>query len=271
MKRNLITISILIAILLNSGCERKQFVKEYKSRWIKIKHTPLEKVKITDKAMIEADIEVSGNVRSVEAYLYYRIPPAALPETIEMQRANGHYFAEIPIQRRGTRVEYFIEARGDNDLALRIPSVNKGFQLTFRGSPQSSLLAAHAVLMIISVAFFISSGLLAVRSIRRRKTTPAMARAGFIGLVLFFISAIPVGMIIAYQTFGKPWSGFPIGEDMTDNKSLAIIIYFILASILYRGSLFKNDPNLDKLPIRAMPLVYLIGAIATLTLFALPH
>ncbi len=271
MKKNLITLLIVTIAFLASGCEKEQFVREYKSRWIKIRHTPLEKVRIPDRATIEADIEVSPNVRSLQAYLIYRRLPAGSPVTIVMERSDGHFFAEIPSQTKGTKIEYFIDARGDNDLALRIPSASKGFQLVFQARPQRALLTAHVVSMIISLAFFISSGLLSIKAIRKRKTTPSVARAGFMGLAFFIVSAIPLGMLVAYQTFGTPWSGFPVGNDITDNKSLAIIIYFTVASVLYRGSLFKNDPNLDKLPIRAMPVVYLVGVVITLVLFAIPH
>lgn len=271
MKAKPIALWVLVILLLLDGCERKPIVQEYKSRWIKIKHVPVEKVNLPDRAIIEVDVEASPNVRSIQTYVYYRTLPLGSLRTIEMQVADGHCFAEIPTMKRGTRIEYFIEARGDNDLALRVPSIDKGFKLVFKARPQPALLISHIALMILSLALFMSSAFLAFTAIRRRRTSPAIARAGFVGLVLFTISAIPLGMVVAYQTFGTPWSGFPVGDDLTDNKSLAIIIYFTVSSVLYRGSLFKNDPSRDRLPIKAMPWIYLFGTIFTLTMFALPH
>lgn len=271
MKAKHLTLWIIFGLIALCACQRKPIVQEYKSRWIRLKHVPVEKVHLPDRAIIEVDIAVSPNVRDIETYVYYRTLPSGSLKTIEMQLADGHGFAEIPTMRRGTRVEYFIEARGDNDLALRVPSSGKGFKLIFQARPQPILLISHIALMILSLAIFISSGLLALTGIRKRRASPAIARAGFVGLVIFFISAIPLGMVVAYQTFGTPWSGFPVGNDLTDNKSLAIIVYFTVSSILYRGSLFRNDPSRDRLPIRAMPWVYLLGVILTLALFAIPH
>ena len=86
-----------------------------------------------------------------------------------------------------------------------------------------------------ALLLFLLCGFLAFRALTHRRVVVDIPRLGFLGTVIFFISSFPLGMIVAYQTFGTPWTGFPVGNDLTDNKSLAIVLYWVAASFLYRA------------------------------------
>jgi hypothetical protein len=179
----------------------------------------------------------------------------------------------IPSQKRGTLVEYYLEARAGADLAVRVPSEARaaGFQFYYKGTPSRPLLVTHTVLIFVSLFILLLAAYLAIRVIRGARPGPRIARLGFLGGVFFFVASIPLGMIVAFQTLGRPWTGFPVGTGFADSKSLAIVLYWAASTFLYRGSVFKGDPSSDLLSLRAMPYVYLTGAAITLGLYLIPH
>jgi hypothetical protein len=272
--RHLLTGLLVLVVLAGTiGCGRKTEVEEFKARWIKLKHTPIEEARVGTDAPVTADVEVSPDVTDVRLFLYYS-RDAEPHEVVQMKVLDaGAYFAAIPAQSRGTLIEYYVEARAGADLVVRVPGekTGPGFSFYYKGTPNRILLIFHIVLMFVSIAIFLSSGYLAVKAIRDRKITMRIPRLAFLGSVVFFVSSFPLGMIVAHQTYGKPWTGFPLGTDLTDNKSLAIVLYWAAAAFLYRGSVFRRDPSTDVLSMRALPYVYIAGVIITAVLFLIPH
>jgi hypothetical protein len=269
------SLAFLFALLAMSclRCGPGEEVEEYKATWIRLKHTPIEEAKVGSPARVRAEVRVSDDVERVELFVHYRAGSSPY-EVVEMSLLEPEtYFGSIPEMERGTLVEYYIQARAGDILKVRVPSEEKapGFSFYFKGTANRPLLLAHIILMFVSLFLLVLSGYLAFRAIRDRKVTLHVPRLAFLGAVAFFISSFPLGMIVAYQTFGKPWSGFPIGDDVTDSKSLAIVLYWAAATFFYRGSVFRKDPSDDMLPVRTLPYVYLIGVIITVALFLIPH
>jgi hypothetical protein len=255
------------------GCGRKTEVEEYKARWIRLRHAPIEEAKVGVDAAVTADTEVSPDVTDVQLYLYFS-RDSEPHEVVPMKSLDaGEYFASIPSQARGALIEYYVEARAGADLVVRVPGeeTGPGFSFYYKGTPNRILLIFHVVLMFVAIAIFLIVGYMAIKAIRDRKITMRIPRLAFLGSVVFFISGFPLGMIVAYQTFGKPWTGFPLGSDLTDNKSLAIMLYWVAAAFLYRGSVFRRDPSTDVLSMRALPYVHIAGVILTVVMFLIPH
>ncbi len=262
----------LVATLL-IGCGRREAIEEVKSRWVKLRHQPIEEAGVGTEITLEAEVEVSEDIEDARLFLYY-VAGTQPREVVEMKLLEpGRYFTSIPSQERGTLVEYYIEARAGSDLVVRVPAQDRspGFSFYYKGTANRGVLLSHVILMFVSLAILLLAGYLALRAIRNRKLVLHIPRLAFLGAVVFFVSSFPLGMIVAYQTYGKPWTGFPVGTDITDNKSLAIVLYWAAATFLYRGSVFKKDPTTDLLSMRTLPFVYLAGVILTIVLFLIPH
>ncbi len=273
MKPAKILLLACIAAVLVAGCGQKEAIEEFKSQWIKLKHKPIEEARVGTDAPVSAEIEVSEDVKAVRLFLYYTAGDEP-QEVIELEfLESGNYFAAIPSQRRGTNMEYYLEARAGRDLVVRVPRdvERPGFAFTYKGIPNQALLIAHIVLMFVALFIFLLCGFLAFRALRHRRVVIDIPRLSFLGAVIFFISSFPLGMIVAFQTFGTPWTGFPVGRDITDNKSLVIVLYWVAASLLYRGSIMKKDPARDLLGMKPLPYIYLVGVILTVVMFLIPH
>ena len=272
MRRSLIILASAVLACL-AGCRGDQAVEEYKARWIRLRHQPVEEARVGTDIPVRAEIEVPEDVTGVEIFVFYGAD-AEPNQVVRMKPLEeGSYFASIPSHKRGTLITYYIEARAGSDLAVRVPgeAAGKGFEFYYKGIPNRPLLIAHIILMVVSLALLLLAGYLAHRAIKAPRTAIHVPRLAFLGAVVFFISSFPLGMIVAYQTYGKPWTGFPVGTDITDNKSLAIVIYWAVATFFYRGSVFKKDPSTDVLPMRPLPYIYLVGVFLTVVLFLIPH
>ena len=273
MKPVRILLSACIVLLLVAGCGQKEAVEEFKSQWIKLKHKPIEKAVVGTDAPVSATIEVSDDITAVKLFLYYTAGDSP-QEVIQLEfLESGDYFGAIPSQKRGTDVEYYLEARAGRDLAVRVPKdVEKpGFTFTYKGTANQAVFVAHIVLVFVALLLFLLCGFLAFRALTHRRVVVDIPRLGFLGTVIFFVSAFPLGMIVTFQRYGTPWMGFPVGNNLTSNKSLVILLYWVAASLLYRGSIFKRDPARDLLGRKPLPYIYLFGVLLVVVLYLIPH
>jgi hypothetical protein len=272
MKPVKILLSALIVVLLVAGCGQKEAVEEFKSQWIKLKHKPIEKAVVGTDAPVRATIEVSEDIEAVRLFLYYTAGDAP-QEVIQLEfLESGDYFAAIPSQKRGTQVEYYLEARAGRDLVVRVPKdiERPGFTFVYKGTPNQAILVTHLVLRFMALLLFLLCGFLAFRALTHRRVVVDIPRLGFLGTVIYFISSFPLGMIVDFQRYGKPWTGFPVSNGLGDNKSLIIVLYWLAASLLYRGSIFKRDPARDLLGRKPLPYIYLFGVLLVVLMYLLP-
>jgi len=265
--------ALVLALAFLGGCETKPVVEESKDRWVRIRHIPVEETKAGRPTTIQAEITGGPSGRDITAFIFYRSGGGPLQNSDMRPLETGKYFGTIPARSRGEKIEYYIEARTGSDIVARVPAKLRaeGFVLAVKGTPNHYVLVAHIVIIFIALFFFIFAGYLSWRALRHRRTLLFIPRVAFLGTVAFFIASIPLGMAVAYQTYGTPWTGFPVGRDLTDNKSLVILIWWAVCAVLYRGSLWRKDPSHDILPMVTLPYAHLAGAVLTLVLFLLPH
>ena len=273
MKPLKILLSVCIVAALLAGCGQKEAIEEFKSQWIKLKHKPIENAVVGTDAPVSATIEVSEDITAVRLFLYYTAGDAP-QEVVQLEfLESGDYFGAIPSQKRGTKVEYYLEARAGRDLAVRVPKETErpGFTFIYKGTANQAVLVVHIVLLFVALLLFLLCGFLAFRALTHRRVVVDIPRLGFLGTVIFFISAFPLGMIVAFQRYGTPWMGFPVGGDLTGNKSIVILLYWVAASLLYRGSIMKRDPARDLFGRKPLPYIYLVGVILVVVIYLIPH
>ncbi|MFN3414446.1 MAG: hypothetical protein ACK42L_10350, partial [Thermoanaerobaculum sp.] len=73
---------------------------------------------------------------------------------------------------------------------------------------------------------------------------------------LFAFGGLVLGPFVQKSAFGSYWTGFPVGTDLTDTKTLAVVLAWIWAGIRSGGD-------------RKWPV--LVAAALTLVIFAIPH
>ena len=167
--------------------------------------------------------------QDVTAQLVYRRYKADDPWTSVGMTRNGEMLeGRIPGQARAGKVEYNIRlAKGDDQVTL---NNGRSLVLRFKGAVPTFVLIIHVLFMFASIWLAFRTGLEALRK------NPKYDRLVNWTLGTVFIGGMILGPIVQKFAFSDFWTGFPFGTDLTDNKTLLAVIFWIAAFFLKNRS-----------------------------------
>jgi hypothetical protein len=200
------------------------------------------------------EIRLNLNNSNIRARLFYKRYKSESEYQIAdfIYRADpkhGGFFAEVPQQPVAGKLQYYIEItdlNGTKSYLKESPVV-----IRFKGNVPAFVLIPHILLMFIAMLFSTLAGLMAVIKY------PLYKKYALWTLILFFTGGMVLGPIVQYFAFGDLWTGIPFGWDLTDNKTLIALIFWILAVVMNR----KKD----------RPFYTALAAIILLLVFSIPH
>lgn len=175
---------------------------------------------------IDVDTEVHAPVHApVEATLKWRRYKTedqweALPYTTEHSLKGMSYSFLIPSQPPAGKVEYLVSFKTP---AAELSLSDKPVVARFKGAVPGWVLTPHIVLMFLfmlfSVRIFLTS---AFGAPPVKHSVPAT--------FLFLLGGgFVFGPITQQYAFGQAWTGFPFGYDLTDNKTLLMLLAWLPA------------------------------------------
>jgi hypothetical protein len=222
---------------------------------------------------------------SVRAIVFYRRPGKSYAEGRLQQILGSNKFSfPMPSLEKGERVFYFLrveDSRG-NTVDIR-PKRNlmdrvfargrdKLFYVTYEGRPYRPLLLLHISLIIGAMLLMIHGLRFSLSYVFSGRGLSAAYWSLFVGWALFTITVLPLGISIAKSTFGVGWTGFPLGNDVTDNKSLVIVLYWlILLTIGWKPQRGEYAPRTGRISGIVFVGLSLIGILLTIVAHAIPH
>ena len=165
---------------------------------------------------------------------------------VPMMYADGKLSAELPHQPPAGKLEYRVILTDG-----KATSTN-GTVIRFKGDVPAPVLIVHVFCMFVGMLFSTRAGLEVFNPERKfkRLTDVAFGLLAFGGMIL--------GPAVLWYAFGDLWTGFPIGNDITDNKTLIAFVVWLAAAIAVRKS--KN------------PVRWIVAAsIITFFVFLIPH
>jgi len=189
------------------------------------------------------DPQVSGEVA------WRRYPTQEPWQVLALKREGEALLAALPHQPPAGKLEFQVRLRRGEESAVfpERPAVTR-----FKGEVHPALLIPHVILMFLGMLLSVRAGLAALARERARRLcwlTLASLVAG--GLVL--------GPAVQAQAFGEWWTGWPVGHDLTDNKTaLAAIAWAVAVALSRRQG-------------KVARAVVMAAALATLVVFAIPH
>ena len=217
--------------------------------------------------MAEVSSQQSDSV-SVKLH-YYRNDEFS---TIVMKNLPGtdYFGAEIPADKLGERNYYFIEAMDGAENKVVLPETADDsfdseydyYKARFEGKATFILLLFHIVLMIAAFFLLLHALYYAMNYLAVEERGDAIVRSVNLGILTFFITGFPIGCIIEKQVLGNYWEGIPFGWDVTDSKTLIIMIIWLILMYLKKK---------DKVSMRGYSWWVIINTIITIGLFLLPH
>jgi len=171
-----------------------------------------------------ADPEIAGYL------IYKRFNTADHWTTIIMEKKDSHLTAEIPFQPPAGKLEYKIILSSpyqEKSITGEEPVV-----IRFKGHVPTSVLIPHIFVMFAAMLLGIRAGLEALRKEGNPRLLAVLTTAFLV------VGGFILGPLVQKYAFGVFWDGFPLGTDLTDNKTLIALIGWIAALIAGR----KGNP-----------------------------
>jgi hypothetical protein len=138
---------------------------------------------------------------------------------------DGFLAATIPHQPPAGKVEYRVLLR-DGERTVRLPE-SGDVVARFRGDVPAGVLIPHILAMFGSMMLATR----AVFEVLRPARPPAV---GLIlgSMVLLMLGGLLLGPVVQKYAFDAYWTGWPLGHDLTDNKTAIAVLAWLPATIL---------------------------------------
>jgi len=181
-------------------------------------------------------------------YKVYPVDSYLMNKVFKITEEQG-FFADVPQQPAAGKIQYYLEitdSKGTESFFMDAPVV-----IRFKGGVPAYILIPHILFMFLAMLFSTLAGLMAVIKY------PLYNKYALWTLILFTIGGMVLGPFVQYDAFGDFWTGVPFGWDLTDNKTLIALIFWILAVIMNRK--------------KERPLYVVLAAVVLLMVFSIPH
>ncbi len=167
----------------------------------------------------------------------------------KMERHGDTVKYALPHQPPAGKLKYRITLI-NGEQKIPIPP-DKPVVIRFKGAVPKPILYSHILFMSLAMILANVAGLTALGRGPTRKSV-------IWTIVTLFIGGLILGPVVQKYAFGAFWTGWPIGHDLTDNKTAFAFIFWIIA--FFRGSKGRN------------PKIWIIiAAIVTLGIYLIPH
>jgi hypothetical protein len=187
------------------------------------------------------------------AVLIWREYPTNRPwKSRPMLFLENRYEEGIPSQPPAGKVEFFIRLDRNDGQTTLIPGQNQTIIARFKNPVPAWALIPHIILMF---AGLLLSNRVALSAL---SFGPVSGRLVWITFIFLFSGALIFGPVVQKYAFGSFWTGWPVGDDLTDNKSLIAILAWLI-------------PVLRVLRKRDCRTGALIASIVTMSIFLIPH
>ena len=162
-------------------------------------------------------VTLKGVPQETKAQLHYRRYPTSNDyTTVDFCLNDNECQAALPVQPVGGKLQYYITVEGKDYPA------DKPILIRFRNDVPASVLVPHILFMFAAMLFAVYTFLLVVT---RKKYSKWLK----ITVGTLFVGGFILGPLVQHYAFGPWWTGFPLGTDLTDNKTLLSFLFFIAA------------------------------------------
>jgi len=163
---------------------------------------------------------------------------------------NGDYIeASLPSQPAAGKLEYRVFLKyGNENYALNIePAV-----IRFTGEVPKYILLPHILFMFLAMLFSTRTG---IEAIIKGKYAFNYA---LVTTITLFLGGIVLGPIVQKYAFGAYWTGWPLGKDLTDDKTAVAFIFWVIAVYM----MYRN---------REKRSFAIVAMVVLLAIFMIPH
>jgi len=163
-------------------------------------------------------VRSDGRLEGFAVWKRYKTEDA--PARADLSYQDGLLSGSLPDQPPAGKLEYrvFLKTAGGEAELSKAPVITR-----FKGAVPAWALIPHIIFiflfMFFSVRIFLSvfSGDIAVK------------HAVALNVFFLLLGGFVFGPIVQHYAFGQAWTGFPFGLDLTDNKTLVMLVFWLPA------------------------------------------
>ncbi|HPE86135.1 MAG TPA: hypothetical protein PLS41_02300 [Bacteroidales bacterium] len=198
----------------------------------------------------DAIVSIPDTGRTMRGYYFFRKFNSEEHWTrYQMHHENDALIAELPAQPAAGKLEYRIFLKTDSH---EFSITDDPIVIRFKNPVPEYILIPHILFMFLAMVFSMRTGFEALIQGKRTR------RLAGITTLLLFLGGLILGPLVQYFAFGDFWTGWPIGKDLTDTKTMISFIFWGIAWLKLR----KNPGN------RFWPV---FASIILLMVYLIPH
>ena len=206
-------------------------------------------IKVDVAEALQAGKTVTGNV------IWRRYPTDDPWQTLPMVPRDDDLQAALPHQPMAGKLEYRVELSDGTDTSI-LPTGGSHAVARFKGGVPALVLIFHVSLLVLGFLFSTGAGLEGLTGGAGLRTLSRLA----LGCLL--VGGLILGPIVQKYAFDAFWTGWPFGQDWTDNKLAVGALLWLLAVWRTREAL-PGRPRGRWFAVAAMVGIFVI--------FAIPH
>ena len=180
------------------------------------------------------ELEINIPDEKVKGLLLYRIFRSQNEWTRQELLRQGDFLkGELPRQPAAGKLEYKVilkDQHKEASLSGDTPAI-----IRFKGKVPTLITLIHVVTIFAAFLFSIRAGLEALIP----KSDPK--RLGLWATSFLFAGGMIFGPIMQKFSFGAFWTGFPVGKDLTDTKTLVALVFWVAALLVSRKKSKKTS------------------------------
>jgi hypothetical protein len=182
------------------------------------------------------------------SFIYKRTPSHDEWTKEEMIRDGDYLIAYIHQQPPAGKVMYQITLQSDEE---RVKLTENPITIRFRGDVPAWAFIPHIIIIFIAMLFSTRAG---IAAILKEKTYSLTLWT----LITLIVGGLIFGPIMQKYAFGEWWTGWPMGTDLTDNKTAIAFLFWAYAMV----KVYKNRYHRGWV---------FAASIITLIVFLIPH
>ena len=187
---------------------------------------------------------------TVKGVLSYRKYPTKDEMTkVDLVREGDQLLGKLPNQPPAGKIEYKVDLEKDGTSLVFDPATP--VVIRFRGDVPATILIPHILLMFLAMFFSNVTGIYALFRIRHYKYLATITFA------ILFVGGMIFGPMVQKFAFNELWAGVPFGWDLTDNKTLIAVLFWLLALVMIGK--------------KSAAYWIILASLITIVIFTIPH
>ncbi|MDO9512534.1 MAG: hypothetical protein Q7J34_12295 [Bacteroidales bacterium] len=176
--------------------------------------------------IIDAPVKIKVADTAIRGEVKYRLFNTDSEWVSLMMIREGEFLtAFLPNQPPAGKLEYSVNLYHDIE---SVSLTEQPVVIRYKGHVPEYILYPHILLMFLAMVFSMRAGLEAMVN------GPSAYMQAKFTLIFLIIGGLILGPTVQYFAFGEWWTGWPLGSDLTDNKTAVAVLGWIVAFVKLR-------------------------------------